>query len=258
MQQTQSVVVVTGAASGLGAATARLYASRGAQVFLGDIDVAGGRAVAGEIGGTFVETDVCREEDVRRLIDTAAAQGGRLDTVISNAGVLGVRGSITELDIEGWNRTMAVHITSVFLGMKHAARHMIPQRSGAILATSSTAGVAAMGPHCYSAMKTAVIGLVRSVAAEMAEYGITVNCVAPGMVATGLTGAIWGDATSERSREVSPLGRAIEPADIAEAFWYLGTPAARNVTGQVLVVDAGTTTVRGPSVFNRLVQEEAA
>jgi NAD(P)-dependent dehydrogenase (short-subunit alcohol dehydrogenase family) len=133
-------------------------------------------------------------------------------------------------------------LDSVFFGMKHAARVMIPNRSGCILTTSSTAGViGGVGAHAYTAAKHAVAGLVKSVASELASHGITVNAVAPGATVSALSTGVFGsvEKASRHAAEKSPLGRAIFGDDIAEAFLYLAGSGGRNVSGQTLVVDGG-------------------
>lgn len=251
MSQTLSgqVVVVTGGGSGIGAATARRFAAEGARVVIGDIVIDDAERIAGEIGGIALACDVRREADVEALVDAALARFGRIDVMVNNAGAIGARGSIATIDGGAWSETVALLLDSVFYGMKHAARHMVPARAGAILTTASNASVAALGPHPYAACKAAVLGLTRSVASEMARHGITVNAVAPGMISTGLTAALYGgdEATRRKSADVSPLGRPVEADDIAAMFVHLAGPAGRNITGQTIVVDGGTTTYRGPS-----------
>jgi NAD(P)-dependent dehydrogenase (short-subunit alcohol dehydrogenase family) len=238
------IAIVTGAASGLGEATARLFVSEGATVILADIQVELGQALAKELGATFVRTDVTREDDIAALVKTAKTNFGRLDCMINNAGLMGSVGSIAQMPLEHWNATIAVLQTSVFLGIKHAARIMIEQKDGCILSTSSTAGIAAMGPHAYTTAKHAVVGLTRTAASELAGHGIRVNAVAPGTVATNLTGNAMGGIEAARavSAQRSPLGRAIEPKDVAAGFLYFASDDGRNVTGQVLVIDGGVTT----------------
>ena len=176
--------------------------------------------------------------------------------MFNNAGILGAVGSISRTSVEDWDRSVAVLLRSVFLGMKHAARVMVPQRSGVIISTSSTAGITGgLGPHAYTACKTAVIGLTRSVAGELAQHGVRVNAIAPGNTVTGMTAfAYTGDAseieaTTERIRAGSNLGIAGEPVDIANAALYLASDEARYVTGHCLVVDAGQTTNAGSVRF---------
>lgn len=251
-QIADSVVVLTGAGSGLGAETARTFAAHGAQVIVSDVNGDAAALVAEAIGATAMTCDVTIEEQVAALINGTVNRFGRIDTMINNAGIIGVRGKIAEIDGKDWSQTVATLLDSVFFGMKHAARHMIPQGSGAILTTASNASVAALGPHCYATCKAGVLGLTRSVAAELAQHHITVNAVAPGMIATGLTSAIYGgeEATRRLSAEANPLGRPIDPEDIAATFLFLAGPGGRNITGQTLVVDGGTTTVIRPSAHH--------
>jgi NAD(P)-dependent dehydrogenase (short-subunit alcohol dehydrogenase family) len=176
------------------------------------------------------------------------ASYGRLDVMCNNAGIIGAVGSIAETTAEAWDTTIAVLLRGAFLGTKHAARVMIPQQSGVILSTSSTAGiVGGLGPHAYTAAKHAVIGLTKSVAAELAAYGIRVNAIAPGNTVTAMTAAATtGDHTDEERAATyiaatSPLGYAGFPVDIANAAVYLASDEARYVSAHCLVVDAGQT-----------------
>ena len=204
----------------------------------------------------FVETDVTDEDAVAASIDTAVAEFGRLDIVFNNAGILGAVGPIADTDAAAWDRSVAVLLRSVFLGMKHAARVMIPQGSGAILSTSSIAGVTGgLGPHAYTACKHAIVGLTKSAAVELAPHGIRVNAIAPGMTVTGMTAftltrdASALDATTDAIKERSLLGIAGEPVDIANAALYLASDEARYVSDHVLVVDAGQTANGGSRHF---------
>jgi len=246
------VVVITGGASGLGAASAQACVAQGAQVFLGDIQDERGAAVAAALGpaATFVHCDVTREAEVADLVDQAVATGGTLDCLVNNAGIVGTVGPIDELDLDEYHFTMAVLLDSVILGMKHAARVMKPQRRGVIVSISSVAGITGgLGPHTYAAAKSAIVGLTRNVAAELGAYGVRVNAIAPGKMATPMTaGLVRNDpedleGTLGYMRDTSPLyQRAGTADDIAQAVCWLASDQAGYISGHTLVIDGGWTT----------------
>jgi len=249
------VAVITGGACGIGAGTAALFVQEGASVVLSDLNTDAGRALADRLGdkARFINADVTREEDVAATVDLAVAEYGRLDCMVNNAGIVGAIGSIKDISVEAWDTSIAVILRGVFLGMKHAARVMIPQKSGCILSLSSTAGVAGgLGPHAYTAAKHAVVGLTKSVGSELAKHGIRVNAVAPGNIATEMTAALLtGDPANKEMTEqaiagISPLGISGLPLDVAHALLYLACDEARYVSGHTLVIDAGQTTGGGP------------
>lgn len=252
--------VITGAASGIGAGTARRFVDEGARVVVADLQEEAGRALAAELGdGTsFVRCDVTSEDDVAGAVDHAVSTFGRLDVMFNNAGIVGVIGRIADTPVEAWDNTIAILLRGVFLGAKHAARVMVPQGSGVIISTSSTAGIlGGLGPHAYTTAKHGVIGLTKSVANELAPHGIRVNAISPGNTVTAMTATVsTGDAadidgTADRIAAGSPLGYAGFPADIAAAALYLASDDARYVTGHTLVVDAGqTTSGMAPGRFN--------
>jgi NAD(P)-dependent dehydrogenase (short-subunit alcohol dehydrogenase family) len=243
------VVAITGAASGLGEATARLMAAEGARVVLADIQDDRGERLAAELGddARYVRCDVTSEPQVAGVVDTAVDQFGRLDCMFNNAGIVGAHGGIDEIPLEEYEYTMAVLL---FLGMKHAARVMKPQASGVILTTSSIGGLqGGLGPHVYGAAKAAVVALTKNVAAELGAWSIRVNAIAPGKILTPMNAAnIVGDPDAmdearEAFRTRTPLrGRIGEAADIAHAALWLASDDAGFVSGHTLVVDGGLTT----------------
>jgi NAD(P)-dependent dehydrogenase (short-subunit alcohol dehydrogenase family) len=240
------VVAITGGASGLGEATARLMAGEGAAVLVADIQDDRGQGLAAEIGGRYVHCDVTREADVAGLVDTAVREHGRLDCMFNNAGILGAVGPIADTDASAWLRSMDVLLNSVFYGIKHAAKVMIPQGGGTVINTTSTAGLrAGLGPHAYTAAKHGVVGLTQSVATELGRHGIRVNAIAPGATVSGMTAYVsTGDASAldEASKRIAskvPLGRPGYPIDIANAALYLASDESAWTNGAVLVVDAG-------------------
>ena len=246
------VVVVTGAASGLGEATARLMHAEGAAVLLTDIQDARGQRIAAELGerSRYLHCDVAAEPDVANAVDTAVREFGRLDCMFNNAGIVGTHGGIDEIPIEEYEFTMTVLLRSVFLGMKHAARVMKPQHSGVILSTTSIGGLqGGLGPHIYGAAKGAVVALTKNVAAELGAWSIRVNAIAPGKILTPMNATnLTGDPDAmDEAREAfvtrTPLrGRIGEAEDIAHAALWLASDDAGFVSGHTLVVDGGLTT----------------
>jgi NAD(P)-dependent dehydrogenase (short-subunit alcohol dehydrogenase family) len=245
------VAVITGAASGIGAGTARLFHAEGASVIIADMQEGPGSKLAQQLGSRarFIRADVTSEADVAAAVDLAVSAFGGLDVMVNNAGIVGAVGPIKDTPLEDWNRTIAILLTGAFLGIKHAARVMTAQRRGSILSVASTAGVmGGLGPHAYTAAKHGVVGLTKSAASELAQYRIRVNAVAPGNTVTAMTSSLLaGDAadhetTRQRIAAGSPLGIAGAPEDPAYAMLYLASDEARFVTGHTLLVDAGQTT----------------
>lgn len=183
------VAVITGAASGIGEASARRFVAEGCKVVLGDIQADAGQALADELGPgvVFAQCNVTVENEVSNLVDVAVKEFGQLDVMFNNAGIVGAIGPIeTTLEAE-WTATLAVLLNGVFFGMKHAARVMKPQGSGSIISMSSVAGLTGgLGPHAYCAAKNAVVGLTKNVGAELCGNGIRVNAIAPYSMATSM------------------------------------------------------------------------
>jgi NAD(P)-dependent dehydrogenase (short-subunit alcohol dehydrogenase family) len=244
------VAVITGGASGIGRGTVELFVREGAAVVIGDLQDDKGERLVEELGGkvAYRRTDVGAEEDVEALVAHAVKTFGRLDCMFNNAGFAGVGGSITDIPAEAFDATMRVLLRGVFLGIKHAARVMREQRSGSIISTASVAGIdTSFGPHVYDTAKAGVIHLTKSVAKELGDSNVRVNCICPGYIATPIFGKSHGlatqvaDQTLESVKEwlaqVQPIPRAGEPQDIANAALWLASDESTFVSGHALVVD---------------------
>lgn len=254
--------VITGAASGIGEATARLFVAEGASVLLADVDAARGERLAAQLGerAAFVATDVSKEADVDAAVQTCVRTFGGLDVMFNNAGTPGSMGGIEDIEVASFDQTIGVHLRGVFLGIRAAARVMRPQGHGSIINTSSVAGFRAnMGGHDYSAAKAAIRQLTVTTANELGEHGVRVNAVCPGAVATAIFGraaGLDGDAAQRSAdfitmalSDVAPIRRTGQPADIAEAVLWLASDAASFVNGQAIAIDGGLMT--GPLRRNR-------
>lgn len=245
--------VVTGAAGGIGAAAARRFCEEGASVLLADRD-AGVRAAAAELedAGYDVharEVDVTDEAAIARVIGDAVGLMGGLDLALANAGILSVR-PLADLSLAEFERTLAVNVLGTFLTFKHARPHLKAAGGGALLCTASQAGVRGYPEmSAYCASKFALVGLVQSLAQELAQDGIRVCAVAPGITDTRMyeelvteRGLLWDVdryAARDRLAGTVPLGRPASPREVADAFVYLASPAAAYISGIALVIDGG-------------------
>ncbi|MEV7983217.1 glucose 1-dehydrogenase [Streptomyces sp. NPDC086519] len=249
------VAVVTGGAAGLGRATVERLLAAGSRVVVGDVDREAGESLAKQHGKDvrYRHTDVAVAEQVRDLVDFAVAEFGGLHLMVNNAGVPGaMRMSILDEDFADFERVLAVNLYGVMTGTREAARHMVANGGGAVVNISSIGGAeAGPGVLSYRASKAAVIHFSKCAALDLAEYGIRVNCVAPGGIPTGLlASATADDETAKAIRAhmaaTQPLPRVGTPQDVAEAVAYLGGDASLHVTGTVLTVDGGATAGRRP------------
>jgi meso-butanediol dehydrogenase/(S,S)-butanediol dehydrogenase/diacetyl reductase len=241
------VAIVTGGASGIGAATARALAAEGAGLVLVDVDRERGVAVAAEIDATFVPGDVADARLLARVIEDAARRLGRLDVLVSNAFATRA-GTIERLGLEGWTRTLDVTLTAVFTGLQAAIPIMRAQGGGAVVNVASISGLAGdRGLAAYNAAKAGVVNLTRAAALELAPAGIRVNAVCPGLIATPALARALGDEPERerRARAAVPVGRFGRPEEVARAICFLASDDASYVTGTTLIVDGGLTAGTG-------------
>ncbi|MFC5747210.1 glucose 1-dehydrogenase [Actinomadura rugatobispora] len=252
MQLDGKAAVVTGGASGIGAGVCERLVAEGARVVIADVDRERGQVLAGRLGeaAVFRTVDVTVEDDIVAAIDLAVETFGRLDVMVNNAGRVGVWSFLEDTATQAWDDAFALLARSAFIGTKHASRAMRRTGGGSIINTGSVAGIrAGYGPHQYGAAKAALLGLTRSAAVELAPYGITVNTVIPGGVATRIVGhgaRLEGEALDASVAAVreslagfQPIPRAGEPEDLASAVVFLAGDGARFLTGQEIVVDGG-------------------
>jgi NAD(P)-dependent dehydrogenase (short-subunit alcohol dehydrogenase family) len=250
------VAIITGGASGMGRATTLLFARAGAHVVIADLNVDGGEEVAklaSESGNeaVFQRTDVSVEADVATLVQRATKAFGRLDVMFNNAGIGGAVGPLEEIAVDDWDRTQAVCLRGVFLGIKHAVGPIRAAGGGAIISTASIAGIQGYpNLHAYSAAKAGVVNLTRSAALEFARDRIRVNCIAPGGISTPILYGFSGNDKASVDAMLTmaqPYPRAGQPEDIANAALFLASDRAQFITGQTLVVDGGA--VAGPNAL---------
>ena len=248
-------VLVTGAGTGIGRAIALAFAETGARVAAADLDEGAAAATAGAAGGgaMAVRADVGDVADIDRMVGAVAAEFGRLDVIVNNAGV--TRGAyIMNLTEEDWDRMHRVNAKGVFFCLQRAAREMIPRREGRIINIASIAGRGFPGTSnaAYAASKGAVISLTRTAAQQLARHNLNVNAICPGVTMTEMVTRLVTQRAEKEGISVDearaaavkpiPLRRANDPADIAAMAVFLASPGARNITGQCYNVDGGLVT----------------
>jgi NAD(P)-dependent dehydrogenase (short-subunit alcohol dehydrogenase family) len=240
------VVLITGALTGIGRATALAFAKQGASVVVSGRHEDAGQALATELRGLganaeFMQADVRRDDDVASLVDLTVQRFGRLDIAVNNAGTEGKPGPVTEQTAETYAATFDTNVLGTVLSMKHEMRAMQGQRHGSIVNISSTMGhKGAPGASMYTASKHAVEGLTKAAALEGAAFSVRVNAVAPGPIETGMLNRFTG--TDERKTGLIagvPLKRAGAPEEIANAIVFLASDQASYLTGQIMSVDGG-------------------
>jgi NAD(P)-dependent dehydrogenase (short-subunit alcohol dehydrogenase family) len=243
-----SVVLITGALTGIGRATALAFAREGARVVVSGRREEVGQALASELRtagaeAEFVGADVRHEDDVRNLVDKTVARFGRLDVAVNNAGTEGTPGPVVEQSGESYASTFDTNVLGTLLSMKHELRVMLAQGSGSIVNLSSTMGQrGAPNASLYVASKHAVEGLTKSAALEAAASGVRVNAVAPGPVETEMLNRFTGSAERKAGLLAGvPLKRAGTPEEIADAIVFLGSDKATFITGQIINVNGGRT-----------------
>lgn len=251
------MALVTGGATGIGESIVRLFHKHGAKVCIVDLQDNLGQHVCDTLGGEpntfYFHCDVTKEDDVCRAVDFAVSKFGTLDIMVNNAGLSGSPCSdIRNVDISEFEKIFDINVKGVFLGMKHAARIMIPLKKGSIVSLCSVASaIGGLGPHHYTGSKHAVLGLTKNVAAELGQHGIRVNCVSPYGVLTGLALAhLPEDERTEEAvegfrafigRNANLQGVELTADDVANAVLFLASDEARYVSGDNLMVDGGFT-----------------
>lgn len=245
------VAVITGAASGIGRATAVLFAREGAKLVLADVDEKGLKEtldLVGKEGGEAItkRTNVAIEEEVKGLMDSALRTYSQIDILCNNAGIPGQIVNLEEQSGEDWCKVYAVNVLGAVFATKHVAKHMQERKSGAIVNTASVAGIrSGAGGNAYSAAKAAIINFTQTSACDLGGFNVRVNTVCPGLIETGMTKPIF-DLAREKGK-VDKLGSRCElrrygrPEEVAQAILFLASDESSYITGQALPVDGGNT-----------------
>jgi NAD(P)-dependent dehydrogenase (short-subunit alcohol dehydrogenase family) len=241
-------VLVTGAASGIGRATALAFAAEGARLLLSDVDDSNGRATvaaAQELGveAEFVRADVSRATDCAAMVERAVSRFGRLDVAFNNAGINIAAAPIADIDESAWHRIVGINLTGVFFCMKHEIAAMKRTGGGTIINTASVGGlIGTAGVTAYCATTHGVVGLTRSAALDHIRDGIRINAICPGGTRTAMLSEWFKDPEVERAALAgTPIGRMADPAEIARAVLFLASDESSFMVGHALVADGGLT-----------------
>jgi NAD(P)-dependent dehydrogenase (short-subunit alcohol dehydrogenase family) len=241
------IVIVTGAASGIGEACARRFAEEGARVVVADVQEEAGEKLAQAIGGRFVRTDVSRPADVEALVAATRDAFGRIDAIMNNAGIDGDQATTGSSSLENWDRVMSINMNGVYYGMKYVLPVMIEQRGGVILNTGSTAGLNGLpGLPAYSASKAGVVHLTKAVAVENAAWGIRANAICPGTVDTPLVRHFIAnspnpEAMRKAMENMNPLPGMVTREAVANAALFLVSDDSAFISGVALPIDGAYT-----------------
>jgi NAD(P)-dependent dehydrogenase (short-subunit alcohol dehydrogenase family) len=238
------VAIITGAGSGMGAATAELFHREGAKLVL--VDVSGQQEdVAKRLGDGViaVHADVSRESDVEAMVEAALGTFGKLDVLYNNAGIDGLQARTADYTKEAWDQVIAVNLNGPFLGMRYGIPAMIKSGGGSIISTASmAANVAFANMPAYCASKAGVVMLTKTAAVEYAKDGIRVNAILPGVIGTGMTKALPEELISG-IEAATPLNRIADPSEIATVALFLATDDSSFITGETITVDGGYTAI---------------
>lgn len=233
--------IVTGAASGIGKSTALLFAEEGAKIVVADLNAEGGNDVVKEIerkGGEaiFVKVDTSNHEDAKKCAEQAVAKFGKLDIAVNNAGIAGHTQTVGEMDIDGWNKVIAINLSGVFYGMRYQIPAMLKNGGGSIVNISSILGsVAFPGAAAYVSSKHGIIGLTKTAALDHSKNGIRINAVGPAFVDTPMI----SDIDHEELKKIHPIGRLAKPEEVAQLILWLASDKSSFVTGSYYPIDGG-------------------
>jgi NAD(P)-dependent dehydrogenase (short-subunit alcohol dehydrogenase family) len=257
------VAVITGSAGGIGAATARLMAARGARVVVADIAFAAAQALAGQLPDALaVELDLEHQSSIKAMIASVFAHYGQLDILINNAALLGpdiaqADGSIEQMDTDLWDRTYRVNVRGTMIACREALPHLRATKGNIVNTVSNLALQGHIVQAAYSSSKAAIIQMTRAIAASHGKAGIRCNAVAPGMTMTAALKEAFPPPLRQLVEDETLRDQLGEPEDIAEAIAFLASPAARNITGHVLVSDGGCAShVPGISGFEAFFEDQ--